>query len=130
MSITDNLQFYSDYLAHAAEAGLNRARSLYPGIATSTLVDQTTIINRPDSDVAMANLSRNFDTGYEYLWTDGHNISPIRDAVIGLSEYISESTGQDINTFLTEQGIQVEPLYATLANIFGEEIVNANIKGN
>lgn len=130
MNMPDKIQFYTDYLAYAAAGGLNRARSLYPAIATSVLVDVTTVENRANADVAMTNLSRNFDTAYEHLWSDGQALSPIRDAFLGLGKYVQDSTGQDMNTYLEEQGIQVEPLYASLANIFGEEITSGNIKGS
>ena len=130
MAITPtNFLFYSDYFAFIAEAGLNRARALFPGIATSTLVDVTTIINRPQTDVATANLTRSLDTSYEYLWTDGQHIGPIRDAFEGLSAYVLEATSNDVEAFLIAKGIQVEPLYATLANIYGEKITSGNIKG-
>jgi hypothetical protein len=128
MAITpENFLFYSDYFAFIAEAGLNRARSLFPGIATSTLIDVTTIINRPNTDVATANLTRSLDTFYEYLWLDGQNIGPIRDAFEGLSAYVLQATGDDVEAYLIQEGIKVKPLYATLANIFGEEISDANI---
>ncbi|MHA2279860.1 MAG: hypothetical protein ACXAC5_03160 [Promethearchaeota archaeon] len=121
--------FYSDYYAFIAEAGLNRARALFPGIAVSTLVDVTTIINRPNTDVATANLARSLDTSYEYLWLDGQHIDPIRDGFEGLSAYVLEATGDDVEAYLIQEGIKVKPLYATLANMFGEEITSGNIEG-
>ena len=129
MSTAEQFQFYSDYFAFAAEAGLERARAMFPGITTSTLVDVSTIINRPNSDSAIANMTRAFDTSYEHLWLDGQEISPLQDAFTALSQYILETEGVDVDTFLTNNGIQVEPLYATLANIFGETITSGNIKG-
>jgi hypothetical protein len=129
-TVTEQFQFYSDYYAFAAEAGLNRARAVFPGIATSTLVDTSTIINRPNADVASANISRAFDTAYEYLWLDGQERGTLQDAFLSLSNYILETKGVDINTFITNKSIQVESLYATLANIYGESIVDGNIKGN
>lgn len=128
--ITEEFQFYSDYYAFAAEAGLNRARAIFPGITTTTLVDASTIINRPNSDVATANMTRAFDTAYEYLWLDGQERGSLQDAFDGLSRYVLQTEGDDINTFLTDNNLQVEPLYATLANIFGESITSSNIKEN
>ena len=130
MSITDQFQFYSDYFAYAAAAGLDRARAIFPGIATSTLVDVSTIINRPNSDAAMANMTSAFDTAYEYLWLDGQERASLQDAFLALSRYILEAEGVDVDTFLTNNNLQVEPLYATLANIFGETITDNNVKGN
>lgn len=129
MITTEQFQFYSDYFAFAASAGLERARAIFPGIITTTLVDASTIINRPSSDAAIANMTHAFDTSYEYLWLDGQEISPLQDAFTALSQYILETEGVDVNTFLTNNGLQVEPLYATLANIFGETITSGNIKG-
>jgi len=126
--IDDQFIFYSDYYAFIAEAGLNRARAIHPGITTTTLVDVSTILNPPNSDVAIANMTNAFDTAYEHLWLDGQDRGPLQDAFKGLSQYILDSEGVDVNTFLTDSGIQVEPLYATLANIFGENITNSNIK--
>ncbi len=128
--MSELFQFYSDYYAYAAEAGLNRARAVFPGITTSTQVDQSTIINRPKADVTTANMTRAFDTSYEYLWQDGQNLGTMQDSFLGLSQYVLDSQGVDINTFITNQNMQVEPLYATLANIFGEDITDSNIKGN
>lgn len=128
--MSELFQFYSDYYAYAAEAGLNRARAVFPGITTSTQVDQSTIINRPKADVTTANMTRAFDTSYEYLWQDGQNLGTMQDSFLGLSQYVLDSQGVDINTFITNQNMQVEPLYATLANIFGEGITDSNIKGN
>lgn len=125
----EQFQFYSDYFAFAAEAGLERARAMFPGITTTTLVDVSTIINRPNSDAATANMTRAFDTAYEHLWLDGQEISTLQDAFTALSQYVLETEGVDVDTFLTNNGIQVEPLYATLANIFGETITSGNIKG-
>jgi len=126
--ITDKFQFYSDYYAFAAEAGINRARAIFPGITTSTLVDVSTVINRPNSDVATANMTRAFDTAYEYLWSDGQERGSLQDSFFALSRYILLTEEVDINTFLTNHILQVEPLYATLANIFGESIISGNIK--
>lgn len=128
--ITEQFQFYSDYFAYAAEAGLNRARAVYPGIATTVLVDVSTIINQPNSDIAIANISQAFDTAYEYLWLDGQERGSLQDAFLALSQYVLDTEGDSVNTFLTNNGFQVEPLYATLANIFGESITDSNIKGN
>lgn len=129
MSISSDFQFYSDYYAFAVEAGLNRARELYPGIEVSSQLDLTTVLNRPLADLAKASLSRNFDLSYESLWQEGHSIASFQQSFYALSEYILGVTDQDIDTFLSAQGIKVEPLYATLANIFGEDITSANIKG-
>ncbi len=127
-SIATNFLFYADYFAYIAESGLNRARAMHPGIAVSTQVDLSTILNKPSTDVATANFTRAFDTSYEYLWLDGQNIDPIRTAFEGLSQYVLKSTNQDINTFIEAQGIKVLTLYATLANIFGETIENENTR--
>jgi len=127
-AITEKFQFYSDYYAFAAEAGLNRARAVYPGITTTTLVDVSTIINRPNSNIATANMTRAFDASYEYLWRDAQNTGSLQDAFHALSRYILEAEGVDINTFITNKNIQVERLYATLANIFGESITESNRK--
>ncbi len=130
MSVSEQFQFYSDYYAFAAEAGLERARAIFPGITTSTLVDSSTINNRPNADVATANMTRAFDTAYEYLWQDGQETGSLQDAFTALSVYVLDTKGVDIDTFLTNKSLQVEPLYATLANIFGETITDNNIKGN
>lgn len=128
MDVAEQFQFYSDYYAFAAEAGLERARAIFPGIATATLVDTSTIINRPNSDVAIANINRAFDMSYEYLWLDGQERGSLQDSFLALSRYILESEGVDINTFITNKSIKVESLYATLANIYGESITSNNIK--
>lgn len=128
--ITEQFQFYSDYYAFAAEAGLNRARAIFPGITTSTLVDVSTIINRPNSDAATANMTRALDTAYEYFWQDGQERGSLQDSFFALSQYVLEKEGIDVNTFLTNNNLQVESLYATLANIFGESITSGNIKDN
>lgn len=130
MSITEQFQFYSDYFAFVAAAGLERARAIFPGIATSTFVDVSTIINRPNSDVATANMTRALDTAYEYLWLDGQEKASLGDAFFALSRYVLETEGLDVDTFLTNNNLQVEPLYATLANIFGESITDSNVNGN
>lgn len=127
--ITEQFQFYSDYYAFAAEAGINRARAIFPGITTTTLVDSSTIINRPNTDVATANMTRAFDTAYEYFWQDGQENGSLQDAFFALSRYVLDTEGIDVNTFLTNESLQVEPLYATLANIYGESITASNIKG-
>ena len=126
--MVEEFLFYSSYFSYAAEAGLERARSLYPAIATSASINTLTIVNRPATDVAIANITRSFDTAYEHLWHDGQTTSAFGDAFAGLAEYILESTGKDINTFLEDEGIQVNARYATLANIFGQEIESANIE--
>ena len=128
--ITEQFQFYSDYYAFAVEAGLNRARAIFPGITTTTLVDSSTIINRPNADVATANMTRAFDTGYEHLWQDGQERGSLQDTFFALSRYVLDTKGVDINTFITNKSIQVESLYATLANIYGESITAGNIKGS
>lgn len=125
--ITEQFQFYSDYFALVAAAGLDRARAIFPGISTSTLVDTSTIINRPNSDSATANMIRAFDTAYEYLWLDGQEKSSLQDAFTALARYVLESEGVDVETFLTDNNLQVEPLYATLANIYGESITDSNV---
>lgn len=130
MSVAEQFQFYSDYYAFAAEAGLNRARIVFDGIVTTTQVDSSTIINRPNADVATANMTRAFDTAYEYLWQDAQENGSLQDAFLALSRYVLESEGVDIDAFITNKSIQVESLYATLANIFGESITSSNIKDN
>lgn len=124
----ENFLFYADYFVFVAESGLNRARDLFPAISTSTLVDVTTIINRTKTDVATANMTRMLDTSYEYLWLEGQDINPIRDAFNGLSAYILKQEGLSVNSYLAQQGITVLPLYATLSNIFGETIEDVNIR--
>jgi len=124
----ENFLFYSDYFAYIAEAGLNRARELFPAIATSTQVDVTSIINRRNADVAIANMTRMLDTSYEYLWLDGQHIDPIRDAFNGLSAYILKTSGLDVNSYIEQEGITVLPLYARLANIFGETVEDENLR--
>ena len=128
MDVAEQFQFYSDYYAFAVEAGLERARAAHPGIITSTLVDTSTIINRPNTDVAIANMTRAFDMSYEYLWLDAQERGSLQDSFLALSRYVLESKGVDINTFITNENIKVESLYATLANIYGESITSNNIK--
>ena len=121
-----NFLFYADYFAHIADSGLNRARALFPGIEASLRTDLTTIVNKNNTNVQSI-LTRKLDTAYEYLWLDGQNLNQIRDAFNGLSKYVLESTGSDVETFLTQNGITVKSTYATLANIFGENISESNI---
>lgn len=129
MAITsDNFLYYADYFAYATEAGLNRARTLHSGIEVTTLVDVTTIVDRPNSDIAIANMTRTFDTTYETLWTDATALGPIQQAFKGLSDYVLVATGLDINSYLESESIQVFPLYASLSSAFGEDIEEANIR--
>jgi hypothetical protein len=119
--------FYATYFSYAADAGVNRARALFPGIELSTIGDSTTIPNRPSADIATSQFTRQLDSSYEHLWKDGQHIPPIQKAIEGLSAYIVAVTGLSVTEFLEEQGISVKPTYAQLANIFGEEITEANI---
>ena len=98
-NVAEDVLFYADYFSYAVEAGINRATTLFPGIEISTLTDISTIINRPNSDVAIANFTRMFDTSYEHLWLDGLHLDPIRDAINGLSKYIEKDTTKDVNIF-------------------------------
>lgn len=123
-----NFLFYSDYFAYIAEAGLNRARALFPGIAVSTRVDIATIVDQPNSDIAIANMTRSFDTSYENIWTDANALGPIQAAFEGLSAYLLVATGLDVNSYLVAHGITVFPLYASLSSAFSEDIEEANIR--
>ena len=125
---SSNFLFYADYFAYIADSGLNRARTLFPGIETSLRTDISTIVNKNNTN-AQSILTRKLDTAYEYLWLDGQNLNQIRDAFNGLSKYVLESTGSDVETFLTQNGITVKSTYATLANIFGENVSEINING-
>jgi len=126
--VIEQFQFYSDYYAFAAEAGLNRARVVFSGIATSRLVNIPTIINRTNADLSIANVTRAFDTSYEHLWQDGQERGSLQDAFFALSQYLLEKVGTDVNTFLTNNNLKVSSLYATLANIFGESITSDKVK--
>lgn len=126
--MANNFLFYSNYYAYALEAGINRANSILPAIAVSTRVDVTTVTNKRNVDSATANMTRAFDMGYEYLWIDAQDRSPLQDAFQGLAQYVLDENGIEVNTLLESEGIQVKPLYATLANIYGEEIEDSNIE--
>ncbi len=124
-----NMIFYSDYFAIVAEAGLNRARAIAPAITTSTLADFTTIVLPVNAKVATKNLSRILDTSYEWFWRDGQSLTSMQQSFIGLSEYIKKKTGLTIEAYITQEGIQVEPVYARIHDIFSEtDISSGNIK--
>lgn len=129
MALTDNFPFYSDYFAFIAESGLNRAIVLFPSIATSTIVDPRTIDLPENSVAARRNFSRALDLAYESIWLDGQSLPPIRKAFDGLAAWVLADSGQTVDDFLTIEGIQVEPLYATLSAIFDQTIQSSNIKG-
>jgi hypothetical protein len=124
----DVFLYYADYFAYAVEAGLNRARALFPSIEVSTRVDVNTIVDRPNSDLAIANATRSFDTTYENIWTDATALAPIQKAFEGLADYVLVATGLDINSYLEAHGIKVFPLYASLSSVFGEEIEGTNVR--
>ena len=128
-TVRGNMIYYSDYFAYASEAGINRARALAPAIATSVSVDVSTIVLPVNADVAVKNLSRALDMGYEWLWRDGQTLTPLQQAYIGLANYIRAKSAQEIEDYLTDEGIQVEQIYATIHNIFDEtDISSGNIK--
>ncbi len=128
-TVPENMIYYSDYFAHAASAGLNRARALAPAIATSVSVDVSTIVLPVNADVAVKNFSRLLDIGYEWLWQDGQSLTSLQKSFMGLAEYIRIKTSQEVEDYLTAESIQVEPTYATIHNILSEtDITEGNIK--
>ena len=127
MAIVEDALFYTNYFAYIAESGLNRARYLFPGIQLSLLADPLTIANANNAVVSRSHLSRAFITSYEYLWVEGHDESPVSDAVLGLSNYILQSTGLNMDEFLTSRTITVSLLYARLSEVSGIPISDGNI---
>lgn len=124
-----NMIFYSDYFAFVAEAGLNRARAIAPAITTTVFTDPSTITIPVNADVAVTNLSNILDSSYEWYWRDGQNLTPMRQAFIGLSDYIRKKSGLSINAYITQEGIQVEAIYAEIHNILdATSIDSGNIK--
>jgi len=125
---SNNFLFYADYFVYIAESGLERAKSLNSGIGVISSVNIHTMKNKGNSDIAKKQMIQMLDTSYEYLWLDGQNIDPIRDAFVALSKYVLEETGLTVNQYLTSEGIKVKPLYATLSNIFDKTISSSNIE--
>lgn len=129
MSTTDQFIIYSDYFAFAAEAGLERARALFPAIQTITRVNIFSMESPANSDVAVNNFIQELDVSYEFIWLDGQSLSPIRDAFIGLENYILKKSGLAVDDFLNNSSIKLESLYVTLHNIVGEnEISSGHLK--
>lgn len=124
-----NMIYYSDYFAFAAEAGLNRARAIAPAITTSVLANLSTIAVPVNAESATKNLSRSLDTSYEWYWQDGQNLTPMQKSFDGLSEYITRKSGLTVDAYITQEGIQVEPIYAQIHDIFSAtDITEGNIK--
>jgi len=120
--------FYADYFAYIARSGIERSKSLYGGIATGVALDVSTVPLKGNYDLAQNNLVRAFDIGYETLWQEGSNLSPMQNAFQGLAAWIRAKEGQTINEYLTDEGIAVYVTYAHLASIFGQDIDDSNTK--
>lgn len=129
MGTNENFIFYSDYYAFAADAGLNRARAISQGFTLPGLLDKTSVDIPETVDEMITDLGRTFDLAYEFLWSEGQSKNVLRTSFQALSKYILEAESKNIETFLTDENIKVEQLYATLANIFASEsITTGNIK--
>ena len=120
--------FYADYFAMAAEAGLESARSIFNAYTAAVLVNFNTVTNRQTAAKDRNDLAMTLRTTYDLVLINAVALQPMREAFVFLAAHIKRFTGNNIDDYLTAQGIQVDRTYANIANITGEIVSETNIR--
>lgn len=122
-------QFYADYFALAAEAGLEISRAIFRGIDPLERVNFTTFSVYENAITSRNTLLTALKSSYEQIFTNAVSLDPMRDAFVALSDHIVKYSGQTIDGYLTDKSIQVPTTYAKIHRLStGETISIVNIE--
>ncbi len=116
---------YTSYFGEVAQAGMWGAESLIGTASRVQSVDVGTFVVFRDALESTNDLVANLQTAYVNVSTDAYNVAAWRLAFQALSDHILQWTGSSINTYLTDQGIQINRKYAQLIT---ETISAANVE--
>lgn len=117
----------SDNLAEIARSGIESAKSLFKSIQYIQNVDLSTILNKEGSIVFQNEFNVILRNSYEIIFTSGYSLRPMEDMFNQLSKYITENYS-NINDYLSENNIQVDPTYALISSSIGINIYENNIR--
>lgn len=121
-------QFYADYFAVAADAGLSSARSLFEAIDPINRVDLSTFDLYNSARAVQSSMVTALRTSYETIFTSAVSLEPMRDSFVALANHIAEFTASGVDDYLTSNGLQVRQTYASIHRLStGETISDANI---
>lgn len=127
--IIDNNRFlfYADYLALLAEAGIERSRSAFKAIDAAVRVSVSSFDVKTEADLSKNNLLNTVRTAYNTMYNESNSIDSMSSSFRKLAEHIKYWTGQDIDDYLTSEGITVDSTYANISGLLNNPISNNNI---
>lgn len=126
---SEKYQFYADYFAIAAEAGLEVGRSLYKAIDPLERVNFNSFEKYENAAVSRNTLLAILQSSYEQIFTNAVSLDPMRDAFVALADHILQYYGSPVNTYLSDNSLKVKRTYARIHRLAtGETISDANIE--
>ncbi len=127
--ITDErFSFYADYFALAASAGQKGAQALFTAIDVAANANIQTFEIFEDATAIKNQLIDNLQTSYETVFSAAFGLNPMEQSFNELSSHIERFSGQSVDDYLTERGIQVFATYANISVLFGRPISQSNRK--
>ena len=124
----DQFEYYSDYFAFAAISGIKSARSIIDAVSAALAVNQSSYTVFEEAFQAKNNLVTNLQSSYEQVYINAQSLGPMAGSFEQLAKHVKNFTGGTLDEYLTDQGIQVEQIYANIAGLTGDSISSSNIK--
>ena len=128
--IIDNNRFlfYADYLALLAEAGIEKSRSAFKSINAAARVSVSSFDIKTEVDLSKNNLLNTVRTAYETMFNEANSIDAMSGSFRRLAEHIKFWTSQDIDAYLTSEGITVSSVYANISGLLNNPVSSDNIR--
>jgi len=125
---TSRFQFYADYFAYVAEAGLSSARPLVSAVQAALQVDVSTFEFVNDAFQARNYLISTLQSSYEKIYSEAYSLGYMRQSFLALSDHIRQWTGKNVNSYLEDNGIKVFTAYASIMTALGDAISEQNVE--
>jgi len=125
----DKFSFYADYFVLAANAGSESNQSLFE---TLDFIERVNISTFDVVENALSNKNEMIQTlrsSYEQVTTSAVSLEPMRDAFVALSNHIYKFTQNNLDSYLSSNGLKVKSTYARIHRLAtGETISLGNIE--
>lgn len=128
MSTLDNIDYYTDYFAWAAESGLKIANSVFTASRVASTIRISSFNEFTDAVVSLSELVDNLESSYERVFISAISIEPMREAFDELSKYIKKLSTGDVDDYFTANNLKVDRTYAQISSILGYTISESNIE--
>jgi len=128
MTLYDTFTSYESKYTDIIESGLQSRNALRAGLQAVSDVNIDTFNSMSDGTSTKANLTGQMKIALAGVLSKAQSENMMREPFLRLKDYIEQESGKDLDTFLTDNSIQVSATFASLMNYYSITISAANIK--